>query len=62
MNATSQSYVDVVGHVERVWPAAYDSCISHDCPRCGAPAYEVCKNPLHGRRAKMPCVARLGAN
>jgi hypothetical protein len=59
MSITSQAYLDVVGDVERSWGRAYDTCIMHSCPRCGADAYYVCVNPISRRKAKMPCLARI---
>jgi len=31
------------------------------CPRCLAPAGARCVNPVTGRKAKVPCVARVKA-
>lgn len=55
---TSDLYLDVVGHVERKWPSAYDSTITRACPNCGAGRMELCHNPVTGRSRKIPCVAR----
>jgi hypothetical protein len=55
----SQAYLDVVGTIDRSWPAAYSACIQHECPRCAGAPYQTCINPTTGRPAKAPCLARM---
>jgi len=40
---------------------AYDDCIHVPCPRCGAELDTYCTNPITGRPAQVPCLARLQA-
>jgi len=60
--SSSQSYLDIVGDVERHWPPSYNGVIMHACPRCGAQPFEMCTNPntIRPNRAKIPCLVRLG--
>lgn len=36
----------------------HDAVIDVPCPRCGAPARSRCVNPVTGRPARVPCLAR----
>lgn len=40
----------------------HDAVIDVRCPRCGAPAGKRCVNPVTGRPARLPCLARSPAS
>jgi hypothetical protein len=55
----SEAYSDVVGSMEPLpWPPSYNESITHECPACGARAYDVCLQDS-GAPRRIPCVARF---
>jgi hypothetical protein len=47
--------------MRRASMAAYQTAgaLNYDCPRCGEPAGDPCKNPVTGQEAHAPCLARI---
>lgn len=59
----SNSYEETVGITERRWPASYNTCISHECPRCKAKPMQVCtqRSEFHAQVIEKghPCLVRM---